>query len=54
MAKYFAGGKERLNFLKGVFEDMSYGQMVDLLRMENRNEVVFVKTGAFYALRRIL
>ena len=27
---------------------MSYGQMVDLLRMENRNEIVFVKTGAFY------
>ena len=27
---------------------MSYSQMVDLLRKENKNEIVFVKTGAFY------
>ena len=27
---------------------MSYSQMVDLLRKENKNEIVFVKAGAFY------
>lgn len=27
---------------------ISYSQMVDLLRIEHKNEIVFVKAGAFY------
>ena len=27
---------------------MSYSQMVDLLRIEHENEIVFVRAGAFY------
>ena len=39
--------KEIQNVYRRMYK-MSYSQMVDLLRIEHENEIVFVKAGAFY------